>query len=104
MPSFAERALLEALPFHVDRLEGRAALARGDASSALGALTRARDGFTGLGARWDAAVAKLWLAEAQLAAGAPAMRESAEDALGVFDELRSVRESEQARSLLSRSE
>ena len=102
--AFAERALLEALPFHVDRLEGRAALARGDASSALGALTRAGDGFTGLGARWDAAVAKLWLAEAQLAAGAPAVRESAEDALSVFDELRSVRESEHARSLLSRSE
>jgi len=102
--AFAERALLEALPFHVDRLEGRAALARGDASSALGALTRAGDGFTGLGARWDAAVAKLWLAEAQLAASAPAVRESAEEALSVFDELRSVRESEHARSLLSRSE
>ncbi len=62
--AFAESALAEALPLHADRLEGRAAVARGDASLALSALTRARDGFAALGARWEEALANLWLAQA----------------------------------------
>ena len=101
--AFAERALLEALPLHADRLEGRAALARGDAPSAVEALARATEGFAALAASWETALARLWLGEAQLAASIPGARESAEAALGVFEELRSVREAEQARSLLSRS-
>jgi tetratricopeptide (TPR) repeat protein len=101
--AFAEQALLEALPLHVDRLEGRASLARGDAAPATERLARARDGFASLGARWEAAVAELWLGEARLAAGMSGARESAEAGLKVFDELRSVREAEQARSLLNRA-
>ncbi|HET7745589.1 MAG TPA: adenylate/guanylate cyclase domain-containing protein [Gaiellaceae bacterium] len=100
---FAELGLLEALPLYADRLEGRAALARGDASLAIEALTRARDGFAVLGARWESALASLWVAEAQGAQGAESeARFAAETALGVFDELRSVRELGRARSLLSR--
>jgi len=101
--AFAERALLDALPLHADRMEGRAALARGDAMRATELLARARDGFEALDARWEAALAKRWLGEAQLEAGASDdARASAEAALDVFEGLRSVRESEQARSLLSR--
>jgi class 3 adenylate cyclase len=101
--AFAERALLQALPFHADRLEGRAALARGDGAGAAGSLTRAREGFAGLGARWDEALAALWLGEAQLTLEATGeARSAARAAYAVFDELRSVRELEQARSLLDR--
>jgi hypothetical protein len=47
-------------------------------------------------------VASLWLAEAERAAGAESeARATAESALQVFDELRSVRELEHARALLS---
>jgi tetratricopeptide (TPR) repeat protein len=98
---FAEQALVEALPLHADRLEGRAALAGGDSSRAIEALSRARDGFATNGARWEEALSSLWLAEAYRAAGNEELaRSAAEAALGVFEELRSVRELEHARSLL----
>jgi class 3 adenylate cyclase len=99
---FAQQALLEALPLHADRLDGRSALARGDASSAVEALARAAFGFADLGARWEAALARLWLGEAQLEAGMPDARESAQAAHDVFEELRSLQELERARSLLGR--
>jgi len=102
--AFAARAQLEALPFYADRLDGRAALARGDVSRALEMLARARDGFVALGAPWEAAVAQVWLGEAQLAAGqAGDACRCATEAFEVFDELRSVRERELARSLLDRA-
>ena len=101
--AFAERALLEALPLHADRLEGRAALARDDAAMAIELLARARGGFAALGAAWEAAVAELWLAEAQASTGAVTdARTSAEAAADVFERVRSVREAEHARSLLAR--
>ena len=101
--AFATRALLEALPLHADRLEGRAALAAGDAVRAQELQGRARDGFAALGAAWEAALAELWLGEAQLAAGALAeAQESAEAALTVLGPLRSGRELEHANSLLGR--
>ncbi len=100
---FAQLALVEALPLYADRLEGRAALEHGDLQPAKHALTRARDGFASRGARWEAAIADLWLAEALNADGAvDESRASAEAALAVLAELRSVRELEQARSLLGR--
>ena len=102
--AFAARAQLEALPFYADRLDGRAALARGDVSRALETLARAWDGFGALGAPWEAAVAQVWLGEAQLAAGqAGDARRCATEAFDVFDDLRSVRERELARSLLDRA-
>ena len=79
------------------------ALARGDAPTAVEALARARDGFAALQAVWEEAVAELWLGAAQVARGDVAdARRAAEAAADVFDRVRSVRESEQARSLLSR--
>jgi tetratricopeptide (TPR) repeat protein len=100
--AFAELALVEALPLHADRLEGRAALAREDAALAVEALTRARDGFAQLGARWEDALASLWLAEALRARGSDGeARAVADAALSVFAELRSVRELEHARTLMS---
>jgi class 3 adenylate cyclase len=100
--SFAEAALIEVLPLYADRLEGRAALVRGDGLLAVHALTNARDGFASLGAIWEEALANLWLAEAFRADGAESeARTAAEAALAVFDELRSVRELDHARSLLS---
>ena len=99
---FAGLALLEALPLYADRLEGRAALARGDVVLAGEALAQARDGFASLGARWEEAVTSLWLAESLRAGGdEQGARAAAETALAVFDDLRSVRELEHARSFLS---
>jgi len=101
----AERGLLEALPFYADRLEGRAALARSNEAAAVGPLTRARDGFAELGARWEESLTQVWLAEALLALDRiNEVRVAARSALGVFEELGSVRELEQARSLLDRIE
>ena len=100
--AFADLAQVEALLVHADRVDGRAALARGDLGPAIAALTRARDGFGKLGARWEEALSALWLAEALRAAGsADEARASAERAAAVFDELRSARELEHARSLLA---
>jgi len=66
---FAHRAGLRALPFHLDRLDGRAALARGDNDEAVPMLERAREGFAGLGAAWERAVTELDLAQALAASG-----------------------------------
>ena len=100
--SFAELAVVEPLRFHADRLEGRAALARGDLALAREALTRSRRGFGALESRWEEAVSALWLAEALRAGGAAVEARSAvEAALAVFAELRSVRELEHARGLLA---
>ena len=100
--AFTELSLVEALPLQADRLEGRAALARGEAARAGDVLSRARDGFAALGARWEEAVSALWLAEALRADGASdEARTAAESAHAVFAELRSVRELEHAKALLS---
>ena len=99
--SFAALALVKALPCYADRLEGRAALARGDAPLARQALVRARDGFAALGARWEEAVANLWLATANRVDGVEVdARTAAGSGLDVFAELHSVRELEHARTLL----
>jgi tetratricopeptide (TPR) repeat protein len=98
----AEEAQVLALPLFADRLEGRAALAAGDAAGAIDALTRARDGFGSLGARWDQAASSLALGEALIAKGArDAGTRELQAALDVFDELGSVREIARARDLLN---
>ena len=53
-----EVARLAALPLHADRLEGRAALATGDAEAAIAPLERAAAGFAGLHAAWEAALCR----------------------------------------------
>jgi len=67
--TYASEAGLLALPVHLDRLEGRAALAAGDRERALDLLRGARDGFDGLEARWERARTELDLAEALLGLG-----------------------------------
>jgi class 3 adenylate cyclase len=68
---FAARAGLRALPVHLDRLEGRAAVHEGDIDAAIPVLERARQGFAGLGAVWERAVTELDLAQALVSAGDP---------------------------------
>jgi hypothetical protein len=99
----AEEAGLLALPLMADRLEGRAALAAGDADRAVDLLGRARDGLAELGAGWEVACTDLSLAEALL------QMERREEtatllsaALAVFDRLRSVQELERTRELLTK--
>jgi class 3 adenylate cyclase len=58
-----------ALPSYADRLEGRAALAAGDADLAIERLTSAREGFGRIEAAWERACTELPLAEALVAAG-----------------------------------
>ena len=78
---YAEEARLVALPVHLDRLEGRAAVAGGDARSGLRTLEAARVGFERLGATWECARTELDMAEACLGDGrideAGAMAEAA---------------------------
>jgi class 3 adenylate cyclase/tetratricopeptide (TPR) repeat protein len=99
--SYAAEARLVALPVHLDRLEGRAALAAGEAPRALELLTEASDGFERLGARWERACTDLSLAEVQNALGRTEdARSCVARALETFEGLRSLPEIERARSLL----
>src|SRR5918992_5096340 len=61
---YATEAGVRALPFHVDRLEGRAALAAGEYDRAADFLERASSGLAELSARWEGARTDLFLAEA----------------------------------------
>ena len=67
--SFAKRAGLRALPAHLDRLEGRAALHEDDADHAVSTLEQARQAFASLGAAWERAVTELDLADALASSG-----------------------------------
>jgi tetratricopeptide (TPR) repeat protein len=99
--SHAEVARLIALPLHADRLDGRAALARGDAEAALPLLERARDGLAGLEARWEVALTELSLGEALAALGRDAeAAETLTRAAAEFARLRVPRELERARGIL----
>jgi class 3 adenylate cyclase len=99
----AEEARLLVLPFHGDRLEGRALLAAGDADGALAPLERAAAGFASLGASWEVAQTELALGEAFAALGRDDdAAQNLARAAAVFARLRVPRELEQARGLLSR--
>ncbi len=98
--AYASDAGLRALPAHLDRLEGLASLAAGDGGGGLALLSRACDTFGAIGDRWNGALAELDLA------GALARSGRVDDAIGrcaaairTFDELRSIRELERARTL-----
>jgi class 3 adenylate cyclase len=60
--AFADRGELRALPVHLDRLEGRAAVAAGDAEGGREILERARVEFAELGAMWERARTELDIA------------------------------------------
>jgi class 3 adenylate cyclase len=66
---FAERGELRALPVHLDRLEGRTAVAAGDLERGLTTLERSRKGFAELGAAWERARTELDIAEALAGVG-----------------------------------
>jgi class 3 adenylate cyclase len=99
----ADVARLLALPFHADRLEGRALLASGDADAALGPLARAHSGFTGLEAAWEIALTELSLGEALTALGRDEdTAHTVARAAAQFARLGVPRELERARALIDR--
>jgi hypothetical protein len=99
----AERAGLEALPVHADRLEGRTAWATGEPDRAVQLLQRSRGHFATLEAPWEVALADLWLAEALATSGDTAnARQRLEAAREVFERLGSLPELEQAAALAGR--
>ncbi|HEY2966646.1 MAG TPA: hypothetical protein VGJ99_10250, partial [Actinomycetota bacterium] len=67
--AYAADAGLLALPVHLDRLEGRTAIAAGRLEDGLETLQRARDGFARLGAAWERGRTELDLADAFGSAG-----------------------------------
>jgi class 3 adenylate cyclase len=96
----ADEAGLVALPLHADRLEGEAALARGRTTRAVRALVRAVEGFTELGARWDAARTALVLAKAEAGAGdRKAARRRLALALPMLERIGAQAETETGRTL-----
>lgn len=69
--AFSERAGLRALPAHLDRLEGHAALHEGNLERAISMLDHARSRFVALHAAWERSVTELDLARALASAGRP---------------------------------
>jgi hypothetical protein len=96
----AQRAELVALPAFADRLEGRTVWAKGDRELAEDLLARSGDVFRRLEARWEAALADLWLAEARMDGGDATG--PLERARSVFEDMRSLPELEQVRRLSDR--
>jgi hypothetical protein len=97
----SEAGELLSLPCFADRLEGRFTAATGDATRAAELLRRSADGFAKLGARWEEAFSRLLLVEVLVAGdGLTAQRELGQ-APAVFEQLRSVKEAERARTLLA---
>ena len=99
---YSADAGLVALPYHLDRLEGRHALAEGKPAAAS-FLERSRDGFASLSARWELARTDRLLAEALADQGrVEDARESVSRAARVFEELGAAGELQRARSLADR--
>jgi hypothetical protein len=97
----AEVGEQQSLPLFADRLDGRAAGARGDVWRAAKLLGRSAAGFAALGARWEEAWSRLLLAEAIFAADRQRAERELVLALPVFERLGSVREAARARALLA---
>ena len=109
-PELAARAARHAswageppLALYATRLDGRAAAAGAEPERAIELLGSAADGFTALGAEWEAAVTGLELAGALMATGEDERaRQLAEEVARVFDRLGSVRELRRVDELLGR--
>jgi hypothetical protein len=98
---YAARAAAVSLVPFADRLEGRAALAGGDATRASTLLTEAADGFDRLGATWERALTQVDLGRALLANGRDERAEAAvSSATRTFEELGAVKDLATARSVL----
>jgi hypothetical protein len=89
------------LPLFADRLEGRAAAARGDVAKATELLGRSAEGFAALEARWEEACSRLLLVEVLLGSDKQTAEQELRTALPVFKRLGSVREVERARVSLA---
>lgn len=101
---WAEKTQLLALPAFADRLEGRAALAVGDAELGFDRLRRARAIFLRLEAAWDRAMTEIVLADALNEAGRKdEAAEAAGAALTTLSRLDAPMEVERAKDLVSRS-
>ena len=99
--AYAAEAGLLALGLHLDRLEGRAAAAGGGLDIARRLLGGAIEGFDALETAWQAARARLELAEILAAAERPGeARTALAGATDVFAAIRSVEELRRARALL----
>jgi class 3 adenylate cyclase len=97
---YAADAGLRALPVHLERLEGRHALAMGEPQAAAEHLARASDGFASLSARWEGARTDGALAEALAATGrADEARRRLTLAIRVIEDLGVRRDLERARSV-----
>jgi class 3 adenylate cyclase/tetratricopeptide (TPR) repeat protein len=96
----AEAGLL-ALPFYAERLEGLMMAARVELEPAVVLLGKAREGFSGLGARWESARTALSLADALLQTGrSDEAVAHLESCIPVLEELRSLKEVAKGRELL----
>jgi hypothetical protein len=101
MRRHAERAGTAALVPFADRLEGRALLASGDATTGAALLHRAAGRFEELSAPWESALTLVDLARALAALGKrDDARATLDDAISTFTALRSVRDLERARDVL----
>jgi class 3 adenylate cyclase/tetratricopeptide (TPR) repeat protein len=100
--AYVERSRVLALPAHLDRLEGRYLLARGDVPEAVETLRRAADGFQRLEMPWEHACTALSLAEALRRSDREEEATTrATAALAEFQRLRSISEIAAAREFLS---
>jgi class 3 adenylate cyclase len=97
----SERSRNPFLDVHADRLEGRLAARRREPNRAVDLLQRAATSFSTSGAKWDEAWSRLLLARALADSGGDGALRHAAAALQVFERLGSIRESEEARALLS---
>jgi hypothetical protein len=101
MREHAEQAETAALVPFADRLEGRASLASGDATTGATLLHRAADRFEELSAPWECALTLVDLARALATLGKrDDARAALDDAISTFTALRSVRDLERARDVL----
>ena len=101
--AYAAEAELGALPVHLDRLDGRTAIAEGRLEPGLEALKRARQGFARLGAAWERARTELDLADALASAGKPdEARGAAEAAAADIERVGALIETDRLRSIRER--
>jgi hypothetical protein len=101
MREHAERAGTAALVPFADRLEGRAALASGDPTTAAGLLQRAADRFEELSVPWERALTLVDLGRALADVGRQDdARATLDDAISTFTALGSVGDLERAREVL----
>ena len=101
--SYAMEAGLLALPVHLDRLEGRSAVANGQLERGLEALGDAREGFARLGATWERARTDLDVADALSASGrVEEARATLDDAAPELERAGALVELERLRALRER--